>query len=129
MQMNPMNQMMQQANMMQQFNAQQQQQMNNMQQQMQGILNNPSQQQGITVIFRASGNNPGTPAVNVQCMEEDKVSSVIEKYRTKSGDNDPSKKFVFNAKSLNVTLTCAEAGISNNANIFVVATKDIKGAI
>ena len=122
-----MKQMMQQANMMQQFNAQQQQQMNNMQQQMQGILNTPAQQQGITVIFRASGNNPGTPAVNVQCMEYEKVSSVIEKYRTKSLDR-AEKNFVFNAKKLNLSLTAAEAGLNDNSTIFVLDPRKVKGA-
>ena len=61
-------------------------------------------------------------------MQDDKVSSVIEKYRMKANDRDDSKKFIFNAKNLTPSLTVAEAGITNNANIFVVATKGIKGA-
>ena len=84
---------------------------------------------GICVIFRASGatGQAGAP-IMVQCMNEDKVSSVIEKYRSKASDNDTTKKFIFNAKNLNPSLTVAEAGLTNNANIFVVATKGIKGA-
>ena len=139
-------QMLQQQQMMQQMQQQNQQ---NIKQQMQQVLNgvgnnNPQSPQtsnttsnqqsaapggGICVIFRASGTTGqnGAP-IMIQCMQDDKVSSVIEKYRMKSGDNDNSKKFIFNAKNLNPSLSIAEAGITHNANIFVVATKGIKGA-
>ena len=92
---------------------------------------NQNQSGGISVIFRASGANAGgekSAPIMVQCMPNDKVSDVIERYRTKSLDKDPTKKFIFNAKNLSPTLTVSEAGITNNANIFVVATKGIKGA-
>ena len=46
----------------------------------------------------------------------------------KTGDYDQEKKFIFNAKLLNQDLSVAEAGLHNNSNIFVVATKGIKGA-
>ena len=46
----------------------------------------------------------------------------------KSQDYDESKKFIFNAKNLVPSLSVSEAGLINNSNIFVVATKDIKGA-
>ena len=141
-------QLMQQQMMQQQMMQQQNQQ--NLNNQMQQVLNNmgnnnaqspqmptttASNQQsaapggGICVIFRASGTTGqnGAP-IMIQCMQEDKVSSIIEKYRMKSGDNDDSKKFIFNAKNLNPSLSIAEAGITHNANIFVVATKGIKGA-
>ncbi len=38
-----------------------------------------------------------------------------------------SKKFIFNAMALSPSLSAAEAGLSNDANIFVVATKGIRG--
>ena len=56
------------------------------------------------------------------------VREIIEKYRNKSGDRDPTKKFVFNAKNLSPSLTCAEAGITKKSNIFVVTTKSVRGA-
>ena len=88
-----------------------------------------SQGQGISIIFKASATNgPTGLPITVQCTQDEKVSSAIDKYRNKSGDKDNTKKFIFNAKSLNPTLTLAEAGITNNANIFVVATKGVKGA-
>ena len=139
-------QQMAQQQMMQNAAAQNMAQQANMQQQMQNILNNNPSAQGATgtssntpssqpsgpgfcVIFRSSGQGgPQQAPVMVQCMPDDKVQSLIDKYRNKSGDNDPSKKFIFNAKNLSPSLSVAEAGIANNANIFVVTTKGVKGA-
>ena len=64
----------------------------------------------------------------IQCLPNEKVSDIIHRYRAKSLDNDPTKKFIFNAKALDPSLIAAEAGLYNNANIFVVSTKGIKGA-
>ena len=64
----------------------------------------------------------------IQCQLNERVSDLIQRYRTKSGDRDPSKKFIFNAKNLNQSLTIEQAGITNNGNIFVVTTQGIKGA-
>ena len=79
----------------------------------------------IDVFFRQSGENNHIPII-ISCGPNEKISDIITKYRTKSKDNDKNKKFVFNAHYLNYTLTVAEAGITNNANIFVVETKKIK---
>ena len=76
----------------------------------------------INVIFRVGGPKP----VLIECKTREKVSSLIEKYRNKSGDRDDNKKFIFNAKNLNLSLTVAEAGITNNANIFVAFTKKVQ---
>ena len=57
----------------------------------------------------------------VQCMPDERVSEIIEKYRNKSGDYDLSKKFIYNARALYPKLTVAEAELTNNANIFVVS--------
>ena len=125
-------------------------QMKNMQNQMQNYLNNgsqnignqsqsqfknESQSQSISsssggkcVIFRKSGEGQQGAPIMVQCLDSDKVSEVINRYRAKSGDQDPSKKFIFNAKALNASLSVAEAGLTDNANIFVVATRGVKGA-
>ena len=61
-------------------------------------------------------------------MPDEQVSELIQRYRTKTGDKDPTKKFIFNAKNLNQNLTVGQAGISNNGNIFVVTTQGVKGA-
>ena len=85
------------------------------------------QNQYIRVIFRQNGeNSKNIPPITIQCKLGDSVSSTIEKYRNASGDKDPYKKFIFNAKNLNQALGLNEAGISNNSNIFVVSTRGIK---
>ena len=140
---------MQQQMMQQMMQQQAQQAQQNRNQQMEQMLNNmgnnnaqqnqvsPTNNQspsgpagGICVIFRAgggAGGQDGAP-IMIQCMQDDKVSSVIEKYRMKANDRDDSKKFIFNAKNLTPSLTVAEAGITNNANIFVVYNKGNKRA-
>ena len=114
--------MMQQQMMQQQMMAAQQAQA---QQAMQNILNNQINN-GISVVFRQANPNyfPKIEPIRIyDCYPEQKVSSIIEKYRTKSGDYDVDRKFIFNAKNLSPYLSLAEAGILNNANIFVVKTK------
>ena len=121
----------------------------NLQNQMNDILNNKSQNMGSqsqnqsssqsqsysnpsggkSIIFRKSGEGEQGAPIMVQCLDSDKVSEVIKRYRAKSGDQDPSKKFIFNAKALNLDLTVAEAGLTDNANIFVVTTRGVKGAL
>ena len=82
---------------------------------------------GITALFRKN-DSPGEKPYAVQCMLTDRVSEIILKYRSKSNDKDPTKKFIFNAKALNATLTAAEAGLTDQANIFVVTTQNVVGA-
>ena len=87
-------------------------------------------QGGMSIIFRVSGAGGGQngPPLTIQCLAEEKVSDLIQRYRTKANDHDTSKKFIFNAKALNTDLSVAEAGLTNNANVFVVTTKGVKGA-
>ena len=74
-------------------------------------------QRSISVIFRAKF------LVTVQGFPEDKVSSIIEKYRNKTGDQDQKTDFIFNCQKLNTSLflnlSLAEAKITNGANIYV----------
>ena len=111
----PMNSMMGQMDM---------NQMNSM------MINNSmnSQKGGISLLFRPSGISDKRSQPIIQCCKDEKVSDVIQRYRVKFCDNEPTKKFIFNAKALNLNLTVAEVGLVNNANIFVVSTKGIKGA-
>ena len=131
-----MMQNMQNQMMMNQLKVMQQLNNNNNQQNNQNISQSASSNagdndspQGLNVVFRVSGpGGQGKPPLNIQCMPHEKVSELIKRYRTKSGDKDPTKKFIFNAKNLNQDLTVGEAGISNNGNIFVVTTQGVKGA-
>ena len=62
------------------------------------------------------------PIIPVLTNPEEKVKDLIIKYRMKSGDQDLTEKYIFNAKHLEETLTVAETGITNNAYIYVLQT-------
>ena len=83
---------------------------------------------GFTVMFRTRDTDNNNDPISVQCMPNDKLSEVIEKYRSKANDHDETKKFIFNATELNLNLTVAAAGIQNQSTIFVVNTRGVKGA-
>ena len=120
-------QMMAQFHCQQNMNALMTQQQAMRQAQINNMLNsigNDNNQKIIYVIFRASDI---IAPVTVQCNPEEKVSDIIGKYRNLVNDYDDSKKFIFNAKNLNPSLSLVEAGIKNNSNIFVCRIKGIKG--
>ena len=55
----------------------------------------------ICVIFRNnSANGKNSAPIMIQCMKNEKVSTLIEKYRNKTNDRDLTEKFEFNAKTL-----------------------------
>ena len=95
----------------------------------------PSNSVFINVFFRISNkqnveqaaNDEQANIISVQCTMNDKVSEIIEKYRTKSLDRE-KKFFIYNAKKLNESLSAAEAGINDRATIFVLDPKNVKGA-
>ena len=136
-QMQQIQQMQKMAQMQQFMNNQLNNQMNNQmnnqnstQTQNQSQSNSDGNERGgKCVIFRKSGEGQNEPPIMIQCMDHEKVSEVIARYRVKTGDQDGSKKFIFNAKQLNESLSVSEAGLTNNANIFVVTTRGVKGAL
>ena len=87
--------------------------------------NEKKEEEFIDIIFRAS-EGKGKPVL-VICKRNEKVSDAIEKYRIKSGDNDMSKKFIYDARALYPSLTIFEANLTNNSNIFVVSIKGVQG--
>ena len=76
-----------------------------------------------TVYFRESDGNGIKNTIMVKVKEDEKISDIILKYREKSSNHDDNLKFIFNAKNLHNSLTAAEVGLMNNANIFVVKTR------
>ena len=116
-------QMQQQMLMQQQMQMQMMQQMQ-IQQQME-MQNQLNENQYIKVIFKFYGEESQT--IIVVCMPNEKISKVIERYRNKSLDRDTTEKFIFNSHVLNPSLTVAEAGMSDNSCVFVVATPYLKG--
>ena len=111
--------MMMQMNQMSQMNMSQMGKMTN---QNSGDSNNY-----ITIYFRLNDRG-GEKPIAVQCLLTDLVSDIIQKYRNKSLDNDVTKKFIFNAKALDPKMSAEKAGLSDQATIFVVTTKNVKGA-
>ena len=83
---------------------------------------------GINVYFRKNGENGDDTSIMVQCKPSDKISDLIDRYRTKSLDNDPKKKFIFNAKEVIPHYTVEQLGIRNNSSVFVVSTANVRGA-
>ena len=67
----------------------------------------------ITVTIRASC---AISRIHIQVMLDDKVSSMIEKYRNLSVDRDDTKKFFNLAKALNPCVTLEEEGITEGAS-------------
>ncbi len=63
--------------------------------------------------------------ITIQCLIDEKVGDIIQRYRTKSANNKTNIKFIFNAKELDENLTICESAIVNNSNIFVVETKKL----
>ena len=87
-----------------------------------------TQDKEITIIFRKnSSNNERTRHTSVQCLPNEKISDIIQKYREKSGDNDQSLKFIYNSYKLNPELTVKQADLLNNSNVFVIVTQGIVG--
>ena len=132
--MNPMmtgmNNNMPMAQMSQQLQTQYQNQfLNNIgnQAQNQELKTPMSSNDNITLVFRTSQDVNELP-LKIQCTKSEKVSEVIERYRTKAVDHDTSKKFIFNAREIDKNATVDEAGLYDGSNIFVVTTKDVHGA-
>jgi len=111
-----------QQQMMQFQQAMQQQEMI-MRQQMENIQKIQNQNSEISVIFRRDRENP----IMIQCSLKDKCSDIIQKYKNLAMVESDTLKFIFNARPLHPDVTVEEAGITNDANIFVVETKGIRG--
>lgn len=124
-------QMIQHQNMQQSMMSMMANQISQQQVQMEKMLNSNcgnQKQQGteICVFFRNnSANGKNSAPIMIQCMPNEKVSSLIEKYRNKTNDRDLTEKFEFNARTLDHQLFVFEAGITNNSEIFIVETKGV----
>ena len=129
-------QMLQQQMMSQQMKNQQHILQNlrsqNMQNNSQNQLNSNSIQindnNEILVLFKIRGVGEIDNLIAVQTELFGTVYSLIEEYRNKTGDYEPRKKFIFNARELKLNQTCAEAGLCNNSIIQVIDTRDVNGA-
>ena len=84
-------------------------------------------QNQITLKFIKNNQNQSKRETAVQCLSNEKLSDVVEKYRAKTGDKEQNLKFIHNAKKLNLDLSVSESGLLNNSSIFVMPTEGIVG--
>ena len=89
------------------------------------INNQPFQKEDesnkITLIFRYKDKS-----YTQYCNLIDKFE-LVKKKITKKLKLDGNEKFIFNAKQVAPNLTVAEAGMTNNSNIFIISTEGVKG--
>ena len=82
----------------------------------------------VNILFHVRGSYDfSNMQIIIQIDINEKVSTLIQKYRNKTQDFEEKKKFIFNAKELNPSLSCEEAGLCNNSIIFVINTKNVDG--
>ena len=88
-------------------------------------FNNLNQNQKISLIFRYSSakDDDQFKKMTIECDPNEFVKDVIKRFRELINDINTNMKFIFNAKDLNKELTIAEAGLTNNCNIFVIRAK------
>ena len=60
----------------------------------------------------------------IQCFPDDKVSTIIKKYKEITNDYSSDKKFYFQDLKLNEDLSVKDAGLYHNSNIIVSTLKD-----
>jgi hypothetical protein len=80
------------------------------------FFNNINQTNKISIIFRTGNSKP----TMLECEQNEIVENVIKRFREASNNRDENLKFIFNARNINQKLTVAEAGLTHNANIYVV---------
>ena len=105
------------------FNSNYQNNLNSMNQYSNQINNyNEKVDNSFLIYFRFSGFKEGHAPIYINFKTDEKISTLIEKFRNKANFYDINVKFIFNARRLNPNLTIEEAGISNNnSNIFIVS--------
>ena len=79
----------------------------------------------LNVNFRESSQKQ---MITIQCLANEKISAIIQKYREKANDHDKTKKFIYNAKELDLNKTAKESNLINACVIHIIKTKDIRGA-
>ena len=99
-------------------------QMNNILNNKQNINENKFNQNYIYIIFKLQSEYGRNNQLTILCYPNDKVSDIIEKFRNKANVHDDNRRFIYNAKELNPSLSLAEAGLLHNSIIYVVKKND-----
>jgi len=77
--------------------------------------NNFSNEDELKICFYKNG-----VIIDIICKKNERISEIIRRYRDKAYDFEENIDFIFNSKSLNRTITPAEAQLYNNATIFII---------
>ena len=85
-----------------------------------------NQNESINITFLKYTNN-GQEKIHIICNKKEKISFVIQKYRDKSNDYSEYRKFIYNSRVLNPSLTVEEADLKENSCIAVIATDNLIG--
>ena len=81
----------------------------------------------VTICFRKHLFNDNDE-IKIQCLLDEKVGDIIQRYKYKSQDYDDNYNiYIFNGKKLNESLSLAESGIGGDSIISVFNTKHLKG--
>ena len=85
--------------------------------------------EGSEILINFRRNNPTfeKQLIKIYANPEDRVSTIIKKYRKEGNDYDEDRRFIFNSRILYPSVSLREAGITNNSNVFVVVTKGVQG--
>jgi len=77
-----------------------------------------AQKKEVRVIFRTK------PPIAVKCVLGEKISDIIERYRSQSGDTDPNKIFLYNCHVLQPTWSAYDSGFTDYTMILVIEKKN-----
>jgi len=75
------------------------------------------------IILQAYFRYEKMPPIRIMFTKNEKVSTIIKRFRNMTDWYDDKLKFIFNGKNLNQNLTAEELDLNNNSNIFVIKTK------
>ncbi len=80
----------------------------------------------ITFEAQGTGNR-----IMIQATPNELVGTLCQRYESKAGippADHPNIKYISNSKTLDQTISVAQAGLTNNAQILVVGVKGLVGA-
>ena len=72
------------------------------------------------LFFKLQSEYGSNNQLTILCYPDDKVSDIIEKFRNKANVHDDNRRFIYNTKELNPSLSLAEAGLIHKSIIYVV---------
>ena len=91
------------------------------------IVENPPMKKEIMINVIDSRNREKEVKYTFLCPIDEKVSYIIEKYKSQVENYEERSKFYFNAHILNPSSTISEVGLQNDSKIFVYSNRGVLG--